>query len=70
VTCRVGGGSRLIHPQRVQGSVTAVRAVRITRAILKETRFVADEECVRNHTNCVDLGKLSMGGWDQELGKI
>jgi len=27
------------------------------------------QECLRNHTNCIDLWKLGKSVWDQELGK-
>jgi len=30
----------------------------------------AQQECLRNHTNCVDLWKLGKSAWDQELWKI
>ena len=42
-TCRWGDGSCLICCQRVDGSVRAVRAVRVTRVFMTETRFTTDE---------------------------
>jgi len=53
----LGDGKRVILPQRVRGSVRAVRAVQNTRVFQTETRYVADESHSITASKC--LSKLA-----------